>query len=208
MLYCVFCALAGLTNFLHCLFLCSSSSTDSKRDGSPLKQISKSSNCSPAHRAHQKQAETSGIQENHPLAPTVPQDADKPASNGLVAQMEQDVEKEDKQKKNYECVRTGRMVNGDIREGGTEQSDGHSSPQTDRTGTESLTENEDCGTGTESEHRNGEDGGADHKVSACLLLVVLAHKLPVHSIPFCFIFGARHSFLVVLTLIDKLCRFN
>lgn len=196
-----FYALAGLTNFLHCLFLCSSSSTDSKRDSSPLKQISKSSNCSPAHRAHQKQVETSGIQENHPLAPTAPQDADKPASNGVVAQMEQDVEKENKEKKNNESVRTARMVNGDIGEGGTEQSDGHSSPQTDRTGTESHTENEDCGTGTESEHRNG-DEGADHKVRACLLVVVLAHRLLVQSVPFCFIFGARHSFLVVLTLLS------
>lgn len=111
------------------------------------------------------------------------------------------MEKENKQKENNESVRTARMVNGDIGEGGTEQSDGHSSPQTDRTGTESHTENEDCGTGTESEHRNG-DEGADHKVRACLLVVVLAHKLPVHSIPFCFIFGARHRVLVVLTLLS------
>lgn len=111
------------------------------------------------------------------------------------------MEKENKQRKNNESARTARMVNGDIGEGGTEQSDGRSSPQTDRTGTESHTENEDCGTGTESEHRN-RDEGADHKVRARLLVVVLEHKFPVHSIPLCFIFGARHCFLVVLTLLS------
>lgn len=158
------CALV-LTDFLLCLFLCSSSSTETKRDGSPLKQISKSSNCSPAHRAHQKQTETSGIQENHSSAPAVPQDAHEPASNGVIAQMEQDKKKEDKQERNNERARIepARLLNGDMGDGGAEQSDDHSLPHTGRTGTDSHTENED------SEHRN-EEGSSDHKVRACLLL--------------------------------------
>lgn len=86
--------------------------------------------------------------------------------------MEQDKEKENKQEKNNESVRTAGMVNGDMGDGGTEQNDDHSRPHTDRTGTESQSENEDSGTQTESEHRNGE-GGADHKVRACLLFVHL-----------------------------------
>lgn len=86
--------------------------------------------------------------------------------------MEQDKEKEDKQEKNNGSVRTAGIVNGDMGDGGTEQSDDHSRPHTGRTGTESHGENEDSGTRTESEHRNGE-GGADHKVRACLLSVHL-----------------------------------
>lgn len=156
------CALAVLTDFLLCLFLCSTSNTETKRDGSPLKQISKSNNCSPAHRAHQKQSESGGTQESDSTVPAAPQDAHKPASNGVVAQMEQDKEKEER---NSESVRieTTELVNGDM---GAEQRDDHSPPHTDRTGRESLTKNEDSG--TESEHRNGE-GSTDQKVRARLL---------------------------------------
>uniref|UniRef100_A0A3Q3LY69 FYVE, RhoGEF and PH domain containing 4a n=1 Tax=Labrus bergylta TaxID=56723 RepID=A0A3Q3LY69_9LABR len=58
--------------------LCSPSNTDSKRDGSPLKQTSKSTNCSPAHCAQQTKTDTDGTQEKHSSAPAVLQDADKP----------------------------------------------------------------------------------------------------------------------------------
>ncbi|KAE8296561.1 FYVE, RhoGEF and PH domain-containing protein 4 [Larimichthys crocea] len=124
------------------------SNTENKRDSSPLKQISKSSNCSPAHRAHQKQTEPSGIQENHTTVPAPPQDAHKPASNGVVAQMEQDKVTEDKQERNNE----------------------------NRTGTECHTENEDSGTQTESEHRN-EEGSADHKETNEQKLYKIANEL-------------------------------
>lgn len=89
----------------------------------------------------------------------------------MLAQMEQGKEKEDKQERNDESVRTetGGLVNGDMGDGSTEQSDDHSPPHTDRTGTESHTENEDSETTAESEHRN-EEGSADHKVRACLLV--------------------------------------
>lgn len=159
------CALAVLTDFLLCPFLCSTSNTETKRDSSPLKQISKSNNCSPAHRTHQKQSETGGTQENDSTVPAAPQDAHKPASNGVVAQMEQDKEKEER---NSESVRieTAGLVNGDMGDGSAEQRVDHSPPHTDRTGRESLTKNEDSG--TESEHRNGE-GSTDQKVRACLL---------------------------------------
>lgn len=103
--------------------------------------------------------------------PAPPQDAHKPASNGVVAQMEQDKVTEDKQERNNESVRieTAGLVNGDMGDGSAEQSDDHSPPHTDRTGTECHTENEDSGTQTESEHRN-EEGSADHKVRARLLI--------------------------------------
>ncbi|XP_041795320.1 FYVE, RhoGEF and PH domain-containing protein 4a isoform X1 [Chelmon rostratus] len=148
------------------------SSTETKRDGSPLKQISKSSNCSPAHRAHQKQTETSGIQENHSSAPAVPQDAHEPASNGVIAQMEQDKKKEDKQERNNERARIepARLLNGDMGDGGAEQSDDHSLPHTGRTGTDSHTENED------SEHRN-EEGSSDHKETNEQKLFKIASEL-------------------------------
>lgn len=89
--------------------------------------------------------------------------------------MEQDKGKEDKQERDNESVRTAKLVNGDMGDGSTEQSDDHSAPHTDRTGTESHTENEDSGTRTESEDGNGE-AGADHKVRACLLVVICAFK--------------------------------
>ncbi len=76
--------------------------------------------------------------------------------------MEQDKEKEDKQEENNESVRieTAGLVNGDMGDGSTEQSDDHSPALTDRTGTGSHAEN---GDGGESEHRH-EEGGTDHKV--------------------------------------------
>lgn len=158
-----------LTDFLLSFFLCSSSNTENKRDVSPLKQISKSSNCSPTRRAYQKQTDSGKIQEkcsNEDLS-SVPdeQDAHKPAANGVLAQMEQDKDKEDKQEGNDESVRieTAELVNGDMGDGSTEQSEEHSPPHTGRTDSGSQMENEHIGTTTESEHRN-EEGSADQKV--------------------------------------------
>ncbi|KAI3371580.1 hypothetical protein L3Q82_024148, partial [Scortum barcoo] len=152
------------------------SNTETKRDSSPIKQISKSSNCSPAHRPQQRQTETGSIQENHSTAPAAPQDAHKPAANGVLAQMEQDKEKEDEQERNDESVRTetGGLVNGDMGDGSTEQSEEHSN--TDRTGTESHTKNEDSGTTAEIEHRN-EEGSADHKETNEQKLFKIASEL-------------------------------
>lgn len=92
----------------------------------------------------------------------------------MLGQMEQDKEKEEEQELNSESARieTAGLVNGDMGDGSAEQSDGHSPPHTDRTGTESHTECEDGETKTESEHRN-EEGSADHKVRACLTLLPL-----------------------------------
>ncbi|XP_034734953.1 FYVE, RhoGEF and PH domain-containing protein 4a isoform X2 [Etheostoma cragini] len=154
-------------------------STEHKRDGSPLKQISKSSNSSPAHRSYQKQTETNRTPEDHSSLPTSPQDAHKPAANGVLAQMEQDKKKEDSPESNNESVRveTAGLLNGDMGSGSTEQSDDHSSPpHTDRTGTESYTENDDSGTKIESEHRN-EEGSPDHKETNEQKLFKIANEL-------------------------------
>lgn len=163
-----------LTDSHNCLFLCSPSSIDSKKEGSPLKQSSKPSNCSPAHRPYQKQAETGGIQENHSIPSATPQDACELASNGLVAKMQQG--KEDKQEKGSDSVRTDGMVNGDVKEEGREGSESGSPPHAKRTATETHEENEESGTGAESEQRNGEVG-ADPKVGPCVLIVDSATKL-------------------------------
>lgn len=220
-----FCALIVLIDFLLSFFLCSSSNTENKRDSSPLKHISKSSNCSPAHRGYQRQTDGGRIQENHSAedlcsAPAEPQDAHKPAANGVLAQMEKDKEeKVDKQQGNDESVRieTAGLVNGDMGDGSTEQSDDHSPSHTDRTDTESHTENEDSETKTESEHKN-EEGSTDQKVRACLLVdfffatcftllcvfispVSYIYDLTEQSLP------ARLVALTLRALIDKLSAF-
>lgn len=91
----------------------------------------------------------------------------------MLAQMEQD--KQEKQERNNDSVRieTAGLVNGDMGSGSKEQSDDHSPPHTDRTGTESHTENEDSGTKIESEQRN-EEGSTDQKVRllCCPLCVI------------------------------------
>ncbi|XP_029290483.1 LOW QUALITY PROTEIN: FYVE, RhoGEF and PH domain-containing protein 4a [Cottoperca gobio] len=154
------------------------SSTENKRDGSPLKQISKSSNCSPAHRAYQKQTEADGPKENHSSLPASPEDEQKPAANGVLAQMEQDKDKEDSQERNNDSVRTEavELVNGDMGCGSTEQSDDHSPPHTDSTGAESHTENEDSGTKIESEQRN-EEGRTEQKETNEQKLFKIASEL-------------------------------
>ncbi|XP_071361331.1 FYVE, RhoGEF and PH domain-containing protein 4a isoform X3 [Trachinotus anak] len=143
------------------------SSTENKRDLSPLKPISKSNNCSPAHRPHQRQTETGRNQENHTSTPAAPhQDEHKPAANGVLAQMEQDKEKEEKEGSANESVRTetAGLVNGDMGIGSAEQDEDHSPAQTD---TESHTENED---------RN-EEGSTDQKETNEQKLFKIASEL-------------------------------
>ncbi|XP_074487944.1 FYVE, RhoGEF and PH domain-containing protein 4-like isoform X2 [Sebastes fasciatus] len=173
------------------------SSTENKRDGSPHKQIGKSSNGSPAHRAYQRQTETDGTRENHSSGPTSPQDDPKPAANGVLAQMEQDKDKdkdeEDNQERNNESLRTETdgLVNGDM--GCTEQSGDHSPEHTERTGTESHTVNEDSGTKIESEHRN-EEGSTDQKETNEQKLFKIASEL-LHT---------EKAYVARLNLLDQL----
>ncbi|CAJ1057156.1 FYVE%2C RhoGEF and PH domain-containing protein 4a isoform X1 [Xyrichtys novacula] len=150
------------------------SNTESKRDGSPIKQISRSANCSPAHRAQQRQTDSSGTQENHSPAPAELQDALKLAANGVVVQME----KEEKEEREDDGVRieTAGLVNGDMGDGGTEQSDEHSAPRTDRTASDSHSENEDSGTKTENEHKS-EEGSTDQKETNEQKLFKIASEL-------------------------------
>ncbi|KAI9523522.1 FYVE, RhoGEF and PH domain-containing protein 4 [Dissostichus eleginoides] len=148
--------------------------TETKRDGSPIKQISKSTNSSPAHRAYPKKTETDGLQENHSSKPASPEDEHKPAANGVLAQMEQHKDKEDSQEENSDSVRTETtgLVNGDM--GSSEQSEGLSPPHTDRTVTE--TENKDSGTQIETEHKN-EEGGTEQKETNEQKLFKIASEL-------------------------------
>lgn len=81
----------------------------------------------------------------------------------MVVPMEREKENEDEQDANE---RTAGILNGDIGDGITAQEDEDSSPQAERTDSESQTGNEDS-TGTESEPGQSE-GVADHKVRAHL----------------------------------------
>ncbi|XP_069561423.1 FYVE, RhoGEF and PH domain-containing protein 4a isoform X3 [Brachyistius frenatus] len=152
------------------------SNTENKRDSSPLKHSSKDSNFSPAHRAYQKPTGTSRTQEKHSSAPAATtQDAHEPAANGLLVQMEQDKETEDREEESQGGVRieSAELVNGDM--GSTEQIDDHSPPHTDRTGTESLTEN-DSESKAESEHTSDE-GSTDQKETNEQKLFKIASEL-------------------------------
>ncbi|XP_034540915.1 FYVE, RhoGEF and PH domain-containing protein 4a isoform X2 [Notolabrus celidotus] len=158
-----------------------SSNTESKRDGSPVKQISRSSNGSPAHRTQQRPTDSSGTQANQSFALDVQQDAHKQTANGVVVQMEQEKEKEkekEKEERNNDSVRieTAGMVNGDMVDRSTEQSDEHSAAHMDRTGTESHSENEDSETKTEDEHKS-EEGSADQKETNEQKLFKIASEL-------------------------------
>ncbi|XP_018558968.1 FYVE, RhoGEF and PH domain-containing protein 4a isoform X2 [Lates calcarifer] len=154
------------------------SNVEHKRDSSPLKQaISKSNNCSPAHHPQPRQTESDRNRENHSSAPAAQhKDDHTPAANGVLAQMEQDKEKEDKEENGSVRIETAGLVNGDMGDGRTEQDEDHSPPQMDRTDTESHTKNEDSGTTTESEHRN-EEGSADHKETNEQKLFKIASEL-------------------------------
>ncbi|XP_054476080.1 FYVE, RhoGEF and PH domain-containing protein 4a isoform X2 [Anoplopoma fimbria] len=154
------------------------SSSENKRDSSPLKQISKSSNCSPAHRTYQRPTETTGTKENHSSAPTSPQDDHKPEANGTLAQMEQDKNQVDNPDTNNDSVtiETAGLVNGDMGCKSPEQTGDLSPPETDKTATESHTEKEDSGTKIESEHKN-EEVSTDHKETNEQKLFKIASEL-------------------------------
>ncbi|CAI5664863.1 FYVE, RhoGEF and PH domain-containing protein 4a isoform X1 [Oreochromis niloticus] len=146
------------------------SNTENKRDSSPLKHINKSANCSPPHRAYPK-TETS----RNTSAAATTQDANSQAANGVLVQMDKDIEKEKEDtEENHESVRieTAELVNGDM--GSSEQSDDHSPSHADRTGTE--TENEEIEAKTEGEHRN-EEGSTDHKETNEQKLFKIASEL-------------------------------
>jgi len=138
-----------------------SGSTESRRDGSPLRQTGKTSAGSPAHRARQRQTETAGAQENHSSGPTSPQDAHQPPTNGTLAQMERDEEEvkvdtpEERTDGSVRLEADG-LVNGDA-----EQTADPSPPRTPET--HSASDKEDAGTQILSEH-GAEEGSPDQKV--------------------------------------------
>ncbi|XP_075995922.1 FYVE, RhoGEF and PH domain-containing protein 4a isoform X4 [Genypterus blacodes] len=156
---------------------------DNNRDGSTHKPTSKSANCSPAHRAYQKQPETNRIKENHTVVdsgsdsvPVEPRDAHKTPANGVLTQME----KESSQERSNGSVRieTAELVNGDMGDESEEQSGDHSPPHTDRTETEteSGVGNEDSGSKTEREHGK-EEGGTEQKETNEQKLFKIASEL-------------------------------
>ncbi|XP_072241517.1 FYVE, RhoGEF and PH domain-containing protein 4a isoform X1 [Leuresthes tenuis] len=151
------------------------SNSENKRDNSPLKHINKAPNCSPVLRAFQRM-EVSRTQENHSSVDAPTQDAEKPAANGVLVQMEQSTENEKSEKKSLDSTRkeTDDLVNGDM--GSAEQSDDHSPSHADRTDSESNIENEDSGTKTESEQKS-EEGSTDNKETNEQKLFKIASEL-------------------------------
>ncbi|XP_041853882.1 FYVE, RhoGEF and PH domain-containing protein 4a isoform X2 [Melanotaenia boesemani] len=148
------------------------SNTENKRDTSPLKHINKASNCSPVNRPFTR-TEASRIQEKPSTTPAATQDAKQPAANGVLVQMEQDREKEEKSLSSVR-IETASLVNGDM--GSTEQSDDHSAPHADRTDAKGHTDNEDSETKTEGEERS-EEGSTDHKETNEQKLFKIASEL-------------------------------
>ncbi|RVE72279.1 hypothetical protein OJAV_G00060230 [Oryzias javanicus] len=138
------------------------SHTDNKRDGSPVKAVGKPSHFSPAHRAHQR-TEGSRVQENHSPAPASGQDAQKPATNGVLVQtMEQE-------ERNHLEVKAAGLVNGDA--GSAEPGEDLSPPGAERTVSENGTGNQ-----AEPEPRT-EEGGADHSETKEQKLFKIASEL-------------------------------
>uniref|UniRef100_A0A8D3E756 FYVE, RhoGEF and PH domain containing 4a n=1 Tax=Scophthalmus maximus TaxID=52904 RepID=A0A8D3E756_SCOMX len=150
------------------------SHTENKRDSSPLKPISKSANCSPAHRPQPRQTESGRNQENGSSAH---KDDHKPAANGsLVPEMEQD--KEEREEAATESARTesAALVNGDMGDGGAGQEEDQSPPQTDRTDPQNHAEVKETGTSAEREHRS-EEGSSDQKETNEQKLFKIASEL-------------------------------
>ncbi|XP_056271952.1 FYVE, RhoGEF and PH domain-containing protein 4a isoform X3 [Pseudoliparis swirei] len=149
-------------------------STESRRDGSPLRQTGKMSAGSPAHRARQRQTETAGAQENHSSGPTSPQDAHQPPTNGTLAQMERDEEEvkvdtpEERTDGSVRLEADG-LVNGDA-----EQTADPSPPRTPET--HSASDKEDAGTQILSEH-GAEEGSPDQKETNEQKLFKIASEL-------------------------------
>ncbi|XP_034444134.1 FYVE, RhoGEF and PH domain-containing protein 4a isoform X8 [Hippoglossus hippoglossus] len=148
------------------------SNTEHKRDTSPLKAVSKSTNGSPAHRPSPKQTESDRNQENH--TPAL-KDDHKPAANGVVAQMEPVKEDKKEQENGSVTIETAGLVNGDMGDGGAEQDEDPSPPQTGRTDGEAE-EEKDSGAATESEHRS-EEASTDQKETNEQKLFKIASEL-------------------------------
>ncbi|XP_010881598.2 FYVE, RhoGEF and PH domain-containing protein 4a isoform X3 [Esox lucius] len=129
------------------------SQSETKREGSPLKQLSKSPLSSPAHRSYPRQSESKPEYNdvNSLGSPPEPQwDAHRAGSNGVLAQMDGDLESES-------LSTDTDLVNGEMGDGSAEQSGDHSPPNTENhsdTETESRTEPDPVTGGC-----TGEDGG-------------------------------------------------
>ncbi|XP_015250827.1 PREDICTED: FYVE, RhoGEF and PH domain-containing protein 4 isoform X2 [Cyprinodon variegatus] len=148
-------------------------STENKRDSSPHKQASKASNCSPVHRAYQR-TEIGKIQEKFSTTAATTQDAQTPAANGVVAQMDQDKETE-KKTSNSMRIETAELVNGDLES--ADQVEDHLSPEhRDRTDGESHAENEDSEKATETVQKV-EEGSLEHKETNEQKLYKIASEL-------------------------------
>ncbi|XP_056137270.1 FYVE, RhoGEF and PH domain-containing protein 4a isoform X2 [Lampris incognitus] len=162
------------------------SNTDNKRDSSTLKQISRSANCSPAHRSYQKQPETNRKNQSHWEAdsrsasvPGTPRDAHRPAANGVLSQMDREQEQEreteeerSKDERNNETVRveTAQLLNGDMGDGSTEEVGEHSAPNAHRMGAETP-----MGGATTETHN--EDGNTEQKETNEQKLYKIANEL-------------------------------
>ncbi|XP_037539376.1 FYVE, RhoGEF and PH domain-containing protein 4a [Nematolebias whitei] len=141
--------------------------TENKKDCSPAKHITKTSNYSATQRIFQK-TEACRIQDKPALVTAAAQDAKKPSANGVLVQMEQgkpkkeEEEEEEEEEKSYNCVRTetAELVNGDV--GNAEQSEDHLPAHTDGTAAENHPRNEDLETKTESVQKI-EEGCSDHR---------------------------------------------
>ncbi|CAG5958514.1 unnamed protein product [Menidia menidia] len=139
--------------------------SENKRDGSPLKPLSKTPVCSPAHRAFPRPEPLS--------SPT--QDAQKPAANGVPVKMEPSREEEEEEEEGKEESQT-RPLNGSRTEGG-ELVNGDAGPShADGAEAEGHDQSEDTGTKTETEQR-GEEGSADHKETNEQKLFKIASEL-------------------------------
>ncbi|KAM3870080.1 FYVE, RhoGEF and PH domain-containing protein 4a [Diretmus argenteus] len=158
------------------------SHTENKRDVPPLKQISKSANCSPAHQGYQRPSDR--LQENHSAVesgsasvPGTPRDAHKPAANGVLAQMDRERDREKERNNGTVGTETAGLVNGDMGDGSAQQSSDHSPPHTDRTGTETHTGNEDSGSKAEPQNEHGKEGSIEPKETNEQKLYKIANEL-------------------------------
>nr|XP_040018157.1 FYVE, RhoGEF and PH domain-containing protein 4-like isoform X5 [Gasterosteus aculeatus aculeatus] len=167
------------------------SSAENKRDGSPLKQISRSLDCSAAPRASPRRTEPAGTREDRP-EPASPEDARTPASaNGTLARMEQGKEEAGVPERNGVGTEADGLVNGDEGRRSAEPTGGGSPPQTERTAAGSAEEEEeeeeeekeegdekddDSGTKIESELRN-EEGSTEPKETNEQKLFKIASEL-------------------------------
>ncbi|KAM9754922.1 FYVE, RhoGEF and PH domain-containing protein 4a isoform 2-T2 [Menidia menidia] len=141
------------------------SNSENKRDGSPLKPLSKTPVCSPAHRAFPRPE--AGRAPEPLTSPT--QDAQKPAANGVPVKMEPSREEEEEEEEEEESqtrpLNGGELVNGDV---GPSHADGAQA--------EGHDQSEDTGTQTQTEQR-GEEGSADHKETNEQKLFKIASEL-------------------------------